>query len=460
MKKYLLLLFLFTLNIGVAQLSQNLNELYHYDNDTIPTHFFGTFNEVWGYVDANDREYAIFGSAAFIHFFDVTDPANVVEITRFAGGEETTWRDFKVYQDRVYACSDNADEGLIIFDVSQLPNTVTKTYQNTEFFDDAHNIYIDEANGRLYAAGTNVQSNGLVVLDLTVDLDAPQLIGNSPLLAGLFGGYVHDLYVRDNIAYCSHGDTDSFVIWDFTDGANPQYMASFESQGYNHSNWVSEDGNTVVFAEEVPTGLPMGILDISDMANDNLSLYTYFKFPLLAPMHEGATPHNPYILGDLVYTSYYEDGLQVFDISDPNNPTTVAYFDTYPENTMYNGYAGCWGVYPFLPSGNILVSDMEHGLFILDLELPVAVEDIASLESIDVFPNPTFDLLNIQIETNENQEVLFELRSITGQLLKSLKKDVNGFDNLSFDLSSMPTGVYILNTILESGQITEKVIKQ
>jgi hypothetical protein len=42
----------------------------------------------------------------------------------------------------------------------------------------------------------------------------------------------------------------------------------------------------------------------------------------------------------------------------------VANFDTYlPDN---NGFNGAWGAYPFLPSGLILISDIESGLFVLE----------------------------------------------------------------------------------------------
>jgi len=41
----------------------------------------------------------------------------------------------------------------------------------------------------------------------------------------------------------------------------------------------------------------------------------------------------------------------------------VGYFDTYtPSNSA--GFNGAWGVYPFLPSGNILVSDINSGLYV------------------------------------------------------------------------------------------------
>jgi len=88
--------------------------------------------------------------------------------------------------------------------------------------------------------------------------------------------------------------------------------------------------------------------------------------------------HNPFILGDLVYCAYYHDGVQVFDISDPENITNVAYYDTYPENVDYTGYKGCWGVYPFLPSGIIIASDQTHGLYVMEItNSPLDIEFIS-----------------------------------------------------------------------------------
>ncbi len=462
MKKLLLGLLLFAGSLAYGQVSSNVSMLSNFDVDTIPTHSFGTFNDVWGYVGADGREYAIMGSAAYIHFFDVTDPTNPIEIDAVAGGTTTVWRDFKTLGDRAFAVCDNCNEGLIIFDLSNLPNGVSVTYQNTEFFGDAHNIFIDEANGRLYAVGTDVQPSGVVVLDIGTTVDQPIFLNSTNLNAGLLGGYIHDLYVRDNIAYCSHGNTDSFVIWDFTDATDPQYIASFESQGYNHSNWVSEDGNTVVFAEEVPTGLPMGILDISDMENDNLSLYGYYKFPLLAPNFQNATPHNPYIIGDYVYTSYYEDGIQIWDIKDPANPVVAGYYDTYPDNNSYNGYRGCWGAYPFLPSGNILVSDMTYGLFLLEFTPapPVSVESLTSVEQFDIYPNPAYSELNIDIKVDQSQELILDLYTLTGELIQRSAHVVAGDDRLSLNIGTLPAGMYLIEARFSEGTISEKLIKQ
>ena len=356
-------LFLLLFSISNAQVSMNMTLLDQYDVDSLPSANGLSYNDVWGYVDCDGSEYAILGSASRIHFIDVTDPSNIEEVTSFPGGEVTIWRDMKTYMDRAYAVSDNTNEGLLIFDLSDLPNMVTKTYHSNEHFGKAHDIFIDELNGRMYAVGTDTQSQGVIVFDLAANPDNPPVIASIDFPGG---GYVHDLFVVDNIAYCSHG-YNGFYIWDMTNAASPILIASQVTGGYNHSSWISDDGSFVVFAEEVPTGLPLGIIDITGMHNGLLEVVNTFKFPLLQTDSMN-TPHNPYIRGNYIISSYYEDGVQVFDISDPMNPQQVAYYDTHPDNTTYTGYAGNWGVYPFLPSGTILASDIDNGLFVLSLD--------------------------------------------------------------------------------------------
>ena len=356
-------LFLILFSISNAQISSNMTLLDQYDVDTLPNASGLTYNDVWGYADCDGSEYAILGSASRIHFINVTNPTNIAEVGSFPGGEITVWRDMKTYHDRAYAVSDNTNEGLLIFDLSDLPNTVTKSFHSNQYFGKAHDIFVDEPNGRLYVVGSDTQSQGVIVFDLTADPDNPTLLASVDYPGG---GYVHDLFVVDNIAYCSHG-FEGFYIWDMTNPASPVLIASQVTGGYNHSSWISDDGSFVVYAEEVPTGLPLGVLDISGMHNGLLEIVNTFKFPLLTN-DNGNTPHNPYIRGNYVISSYYEDGVQVFDISDRMNPQPAGHYDTHPSNTTYTGYAGNWGVYPFLPSGNILASDIVNGLFVLSLD--------------------------------------------------------------------------------------------
>src|SRR5690606_30793514 len=99
-------------------------------------------------------------------------------------------------------------------------------------------------------------------------------------------------------------------------------------------------------------GMPLKVIDVSDLNNMQV-LST-----LSSGIATSSIPHNVIIRNDFAYVSYYYDGLYIFDISDAANPVITGFYDT---STEPNGtsYKGAWGVYPYLPSGNVLVSDMQ-----------------------------------------------------------------------------------------------------
>ncbi len=433
-----------------AQVSQNMNLLGHWDNDTLDMANF--FNDIWGYA-ADDREYAIMGSRTHIHVFDVTDPSDIVLIDTIAGGANTTWRDFKTYRDRAYCVADNSGEGLIILDLSDLPSTVDTISQVDTVFTSSHNCFIDETNGRLYIVGGDISGN-ILIYDIATDPDNPAVLG----VHDLPGGYIHDLYVRDHIVYASSA-YDGFYIYDMTDVDSIQTIAFKETNGYNHSNWVSEDGTYAIFAEEVPAGLPLGVMDLSEMMDNNLA-DTYFQ-EMLIQVDSGETrntPHNPYLLGDLMITSYYEDGVHVYDMRDPFNPTLEGYYDTHPSNETYNGYNGCWGVYPFLPSGNILASDRGNGLFVLEFAYPVGTNDLPQdISSFKIYPNPTSNDFTIEIESDKAMDFDYQLRSITGQLVGEGQFKVNGEHSEQIETHQLLSGIYLLTLQNGAEQFTKKV---
>ena len=64
--------------------------------------------------------------------------------------------------------------------------------------------------------------------------------------------------------------------------------------------------------------------------------------------------------GNFAVTSWYKDGVNIVDITRPQNLVVVGNYDTYPQG-MGSGFNGCWGVYPFLPSGNLMVTNLDNG---------------------------------------------------------------------------------------------------
>ncbi len=375
----------------------------NWDNNALPTSGGLAYNDCWGYNAPNGTEVAILGAYRSIYFFDVTDPTDPQIIDSFlvqnqdATTNSSIWRDFKTYGDHAYASADQGTSGLLIFDLGDVPNNVTLVNQTQAFWLRSHNIWIDEANGRLYTAGANSNSGGTVVLNLASNPEAPTQIGSPSLPLG----YIHDIHVVDNIAYASHGSDQALSIYDFTSATNPiliKTLDDYPQPGYNHSAWLDASGTKLVFADETH-GQGLKLVDPT-LVNHQTTNYHIFQSHLL-PNNTNSVAHNPFIKDDLCYIAYYHDGVQVFDISDTNYIVKVAYYDTY-SNTNYNGYEGCWGVYPFLESGYIIASDISNGLFMLSISGGVLPLNFVAFEASKKFQDV---LLSWKVSAPEDGEL-------------------------------------------------------
>ena len=347
-------------SLVIGQDSLNMTKLARLDN--MPG---VDYNDIWGYTDSQGNEIAIVGSSDAINLVDVTDCMNPVLDTSFIDGSSVIWRDFKTYDHYAYAVCDGSacqNEGLQVIDM----DTKTMTQSNAHF-NKAHNIYIDVSIGRLYAVGVD-GSKDLVIFDLIPDPANPTHLSTINFGAGV-PNYIHDIYVKDHIGYASHG-YEGFVIYDFTDPVNPVELGSYTSPGYNHSSWNDSLSGVSYVAFEVPTGVPINILEVGN--NYSIIKKGEFSDPILnAPTLN--RPHNPFIKGDSLYISYYHDGTQVWNIEDELNPFLASSYETDISNSNYNGFIGCWGTYPYFESGCLVSSDINKGLYTFKL-LPAKVE--------------------------------------------------------------------------------------
>lgn len=348
---FTIIAFLISLQFVVGQDSLNMTKLANIGG------MGGTpYNDIWGYTDPNGVEYAILGSKGAINIINIADHQNPFLDTFYIDGSNTSWRDFKTYQNFVYAICDNcSSEGLEVIDM----NTRTFTQNNTHF-NQAHNIYIEETTGRLYAVGVNGVTD-LIIYDIATDPANPIHLNSIDFGSGN-PNYIHDIYVKDSIAYASHGYS-GYSIYNVADPNNIIELGTYtNSTAYNHSSWKDPNSEYSYVAYEVPTGVPIDIFKID--ANYNVQKKGDFSQPNIPNAPTLNTPHNPFIKGDSLYISYYHDGIQVWDISEKEDPKLVSHYDTYPINTNYNGYSGCWGIYPFFESGAIVASDRSTGLYI------------------------------------------------------------------------------------------------
>lgn len=353
-----------------AQPALNMTLLSNWDNNSLPTMGVASYNDVWGYA-AGGREYAIIGTVQGFYVIDITLPTSPSVVTfETSASNLSFWRDFKTYQNYLYVVSDQgASSALEIYDLSGLPASITRVYNSQTFFSTCHNIQIDHSSGHLYAAGTTTSPNGVIILDIGTNPANPTLLANFSL-----GAYVHDVYVHRDTCVAFFGNT-GVGIFDFANLAAPSsigLLLSYPDPGYAHSGWADAEFSTLYWTTETQ-GTNVKISDFT--SGYNLDVVGNIKNALLAPSFTNSTAHNPIILGDYLYLSYYEDGVIVYDISNRTAPILSAYYDTHPQNTDYGtGYEGCWGVYVGLPSGVVIASDQVNGLFVLDQNTSFPVE--------------------------------------------------------------------------------------
>ena len=302
------------------------------------------------------REFAVIGLQNGAAIVDVTDPYSPFEI-EIIEGSSSTWRDLKYWNKHVYIGTE-AEDGVKIVSVE---NPDEPVLVNTVFdFVTSHNIYID-LDGYLYVVGAD--DNDIWIYNLENPAN-PSLIGTWNLEndTSSQAGYCHDIEVYNDKLYCASIYVGYFRIIDISDKTNPTTILSHftGTDGIStHDVAISEDEN-YLFTGDENLGGHIKAWDISDYSNINL-IDEY-------QTENGAehSAHNLYIKPgtNQLYISYYADGTRILDVSDPFDLREVAYYDF---SDIEGLYVSNWGVYPFLPSGNIISSDIEQGLFVLSV---------------------------------------------------------------------------------------------
>ena len=338
--------------------ADNVSLIGHWTDTTLPINGLnGRFSDVEGYAK-DGREYAIVGSTMGTHIIDISEGTAFEELFFLPGAFSgaVTHRDYHVDGDLLYAVCDQGSSTLQCFDLAGLPNAVTTVYDSDEWIRTAHNVFVDAITKKLYACSMSRPgfSSPLLVLDVS-DPSAPvELVNLDPWIPGC-----HDVFVHHDTVWVNGGGVVS-VLEVIDEPALIGLIDEYPFQGGNHSGWWVPEDDLYVFADETH-GSPLKVIDTSDLQDMQvLGLLSSETVP-------EAIAHNLMIRDGLVFVSYYHDGLQVFDINDPANPQKVAYYDTY-EPDSHAGYAGAWGVHAALPSGRVLISDVQSGLFVLQPE--------------------------------------------------------------------------------------------
>jgi choice-of-anchor B domain-containing protein len=332
--------------------------------------------DVMGWVDPETKnEYAVLGSTGGVQFLDVTKPAEPVYIGRIpvkAPGNVLIWQELEILNNHAYIVCDLDPCGLQIFDLTRLrtplpvynPDVVLPigTAHSIDSNPDTNHIFV---NG----AGASDPLGTPVIFDVSVPL-APSPVG---VIAD--DGYTHDSLCRTykgpdkpykGNEICFNFNEDTVTIFDVTaNPMQPEQLAreTYKNASYTHSGALTKDHSTLISTDEGDeTGLGL-----------RSTLYIWDVRKLTAPKmigtfvaQSGSIDHNVYSEEDALYHANYVNGFRILDLKNAHKAKLreVAYFDTFPTSDAPD-FSGAWAAYPYLPSGNVLVGDMDGGLFIV-----------------------------------------------------------------------------------------------
>ncbi|MFZ1703646.1 MAG: choice-of-anchor B family protein [Saprospiraceae bacterium] len=322
-------------------------------------------NDIWGYVDDTGVQYAVIGNARNTRVFSLENPKSPI-LRHTAPGAQSVWRDIKSYNKHLYVTTDQGTDGLVIIDMTKAPDTISHIFFQplltvgtaTKNLERCHNIYIDE-KGFAYLSGCNISNRGVLIFDLKQDPNAPVYVGSADV------NYSHDNFARGDTLYSSEINVGKLGIYDITDRSNPVLMASrTTSRTFTHNAWVSDDNRYVFTTDERPNAY-VDAYDVSDL--NNIRLIDQFR--PLDTEGDGVIPHNTHYFEGYIVTSWYTDGLRIVDAHKPDNLIEVAYYDTWEDNsTCHSGFSGCWGAFPFTDNNLVYASDINNGLYILEVD--------------------------------------------------------------------------------------------
>ncbi len=336
-------------------------------------------NDIWGYVSPSGREYAIVGLRGGTAFVEVTNPsaATLIDYVPTPGGA-SIWRDMRTYEEYAYSVSEDGF-GMEVIDLSDIDNgsveLVNLVNDNATF--SAHNVSVNEDSGYAYLVGTN-NALGFVVVDLSDP--ANPVIGESWTLSDFHDlqavSYVDGPYAGREIVFGFGGWSSDLWIIDVTDKSDMVVLSrtDYPNAEYCHQGWLSPDRQLLYTNDE-----------LDELNNDDITTTTTHVFDvrnLENPVHvrtfsngQTSIDHNLMTRGRYVIQANYTSGLRIFDVCDLFSAHEVAYFDTHPESNNPE-FEGAWGVYSDLPSGIILVSDINRGLFVLETDIDLVQENI------------------------------------------------------------------------------------
>jgi hypothetical protein len=326
-----------------------------------PYNTYQSYAGVWG-----DGNYAYIASERRngVLIYDITNPNAPVLASYYAPSNSLDMEDVKV-ANGIGFFADNMGSGLHIVDVSDPtnPRLLSQITSANGGYDNTHKVTIWQ---NYVFIAQNLTAPALIKV---FDVTNPAIPVLKTTITATDPQWINDIDIQTNTA----GETLMYTagwggkcdIWDITNiaTANPVLLGSFSSGIDGSSASATADGNYLAYTTKNPNGTSfLTIYNISNPA----SVTVASTVTMTALGIDAVSPHDPKIMGNLLYVSWYQAGTLIFDITNPNSPVLVGSYDTWPGAVNAGQLDGDWGVYPYLGQDRVLLSDRKTGLYIID----------------------------------------------------------------------------------------------
>lgn len=319
--------------------------------------------------------------------FDISDPTHPVLASRFGQGQQML--EALIRNNICYFGSGTGGGGVYIVNCADPYNPVQLGQITSAIngYNQIHEILLD---GDFLYENFNSTSSGANLKVFNISNPA------NPTFVRQFtttdSTWVHATHITANHRLFTSGWGGKTDVYDVSNIATqaPTLLGTIPTGSNSHSSWTSTDGNYLYNCRELVNG-DLRVWDIHNLAA-----------PVLVKTINADTlglnaicPHNPVVMGNLLFVAWYQAGLQVFDISNPANPVRVGQFDTFQDafvdpgkpagegqgsdpwdvfcgfnskalSAVPSSYGGNWSVFPFLGLNKIVLGDLRYGLFVVD----------------------------------------------------------------------------------------------
>lgn len=416
------------------------------------------YSAIWGYKAPDGREYAILGCADGTAFIDVTDSSNIREVD-YVTGPNSAWREMKVYSHYAYIVSEAFNSGVQIVDLQYLPDSVRFVKKFTApNHSTTHTI--SQEGPYLYLSGANssfTQNGGIAVLDLTNDPETPVVRGKWTQY------YVHDCRVINDTIWAANINDGRVSIINATNKNSLTTIHTFQNLPGSgpHNTALSADRKRLFVTDEIGTA-PFR-MKVWNVENPTSPVFITNWQPTGIT---NSIVHNVETYGNVAVVAHYSAGVRIVNISNPDAPIEIAWYDTYPQNNNQS-YNGCWGVYMF-PSGKIIASDRQTGLYVLKTTFPLTGISNNHVNSTPVdfrlkqnYPNPFNPSTTISFSIPDNAFVSLKIFDMSGKEVADVVNDRRDAGNyeVTFDAGryGLSSGTYLYRLVAGNFAETRKM---